>query len=148
MRAVIQRVDKASVIVGREEVSAIGRGILVLLGVHREDEERDARYIVEKIVNLRIFEDEEGKMNLSLLDIGGELLVVSQFTLLASAKRGRRPDFTQAAPPEMAKRLFDFTCSLFEQYAPTKKGIFGEKMLVNIANYGPVTIIIDSKERN
>lgn len=146
MRAVIQRVDKASVVIRDEEVSAIGKGILVLLGVQKDDSERDARYIVEKIVNLRIFEDGEGKMNLSLLDIQGEILAVSQFTLLASTRRGRRPDFTRAAPPEVARSLFSLCCSLFGQYAKTKTGIFGEKMLVNIANNGPVTIIVDSKE--
>lgn len=147
MRAVVQRVDKASVAVGGKEVAAIGKGLLVLLGVHKEDKEEDARYLVEKIVNLRIFEDGEGKMNLSLLDVGGEILLVSQFTLLASTKRGRRPDFTQAAPPKMAEKLFSFSCSLFERYAPTKTGIFGEKMLVSLVNNGPLTIVIDSKEK-
>ncbi len=147
MRAVVQRVDKASVMVEGKEISAIGKGILVLLGVHRDDDERDARYIVEKIVNLRIFEDEEGKMNLSLLDIGGEILVVSQFTLLASTKRGRRPDFIEAASPQVAENLFAFSCSLFEQYAPTKRGIFGKKMLINLINNGPVTIVIDSRDK-
>lgn len=147
MRTVVQRVDRASVSVRGTTVSEIGKGILLLLGVDKEDDEKDAQYIVEKVVNLRIFDDEEGKMNLSVLDIRGELLVVSQFTLLASTKRGRRPDFTQAAPPDMASRLFDYTCSLFEKYLPTKKGIFGERMLINIVNNGPVTIIIDSRCR-
>lgn len=148
MKAVLQRVDKASVRVEGKEVSAIGKGILVLIGVHKDDDERDAHYIVEKTVHLRIFEDEDGKMNLSLLDIGGELLAVSQFTLLASTRRGRRPDFTQSAPPDRARVLFDYVCSLFERYVPTKRGIFGAKMLIEIVNNGPVTIVIDSREKS
>ncbi|MBC7326624.1 D-tyrosyl-tRNA(Tyr) deacylase [bacterium] len=147
MRAVVQRVDNASVVVNGKEVAAIGKGVLVLLGIHKDDSEKDAQYIVEKIVNLRIFENEEGKMNLSLLDIGGEVLLVSQFTLLASTKRGRRPDFTQAAPHDLAKTLFSYSASLFERYAQTKTGIFGEKMLVSLTNNGPVTLIIDSREK-
>jgi len=148
MRAVIQRVDSASVFVEGELVSSIGKGLLVLLGVERGDNEKDAEYIVEKIANLRIFEDKSGKMNLSVRDIGGEVLLVSQFTLLASARRGRRPDFTMAAPPEEAERLFSLASSLFRSFIPTKTGIFGKKMLIHLINNGPVTIILDSREKS
>ena len=147
MRAVIQRVDSASVFVEGELVSSIGKGLLVLLGVEKGDSERDVDYVVDKIVNLRIFEDESGKMNLSVRDIGGEVLLVSQFTLLASTKRGRRPDFTMAAPPEEAERLFSLAVSSFQNHIPTKTGIFGKKMLINLLNNGPVTIILDSREK-
>ncbi|MBC7329138.1 D-tyrosyl-tRNA(Tyr) deacylase [bacterium] len=147
MRAVIQRVDSASVFVEGELVSSIGKGLLVLLGVEKGDSEKDAEYVVDKIVNLRIFEDESGKMNLSVRDIGGEVLLVSQFTLLASTRRGRRPDFTMAAPPEEAECLFALAVSLFQNYIPTKTGIFGRKMLINLVNNGPVTIILDSREK-
>ena len=146
MRAVIQRVDSASVLVEGELVSSIGKGLLVLLGVEKGDDEKDVQYIVEKIVNLRIFEDESGKMNLSVRDIGGEVLLVSQFTLLASTRRGRRPDFTFAAPPDIAERLFSLSFSLLGNFVPTKKGIFGKKMLIYLVNNGPVTIILDSRE--
>jgi D-tyrosyl-tRNA(Tyr) deacylase len=148
MRAVIQRVDSASVFVEGELVSSIGKGLLVLLGVERGDNEKDAEYIVEKIANLRIFEDKSGKMNLSVRDIGGEVLLVSQFTLLASTRRGRRPDFTMAAPPEEAERLFSLASSLFRSFIPTKTGIFGKKMLIHLINNGPVTIILDSREKS
>jgi D-tyrosyl-tRNA(Tyr) deacylase len=147
MRAVIQRVDSASVFVEGELVSSIGKGLLVLLGVEKGDSEKDVVYVVDKIVNLRIFEDESGKMNLSVRDIGGEVLLVSQFTLLASTKRGRRPDFTMAAPPEEAERLFSLAVSSFQNHIPTKTGIFGKKMLINLLNNGPVTIILDSREK-
>jgi D-tyrosyl-tRNA(Tyr) deacylase len=147
MRAVIQRVDSASVFVEGELVSSIGKGLLVLLGVEKGDSEKDVDYVVDKIVNLRIFEDESGKMNLSVRDIGGEVLLVSQFTLLASTKRGRRPDFTMAAPPEEAERLFSLAVSSFQNHIPTKTGIFGKKMLINLLNNGPVTIILDSREK-
>jgi D-tyrosyl-tRNA(Tyr) deacylase len=119
----------------------------VFLGVEKGDSEKDVDYVVDKIVNLRIFEDESGKMNLSVRDIGGEVLLVSQFTLLASTKRGRRPDFTMAAPPEEAERLFSLAVSSFHNHIPTKTGIFGKKMLINLLNNGPVTIILDSKEK-
>jgi D-tyrosyl-tRNA(Tyr) deacylase len=147
MRAVIQRVDSASVFVEGELVSSIGKGLLVLLGVEKGDSEKDVDYVVDKIVNLRIFEDESGKMNLSVRDIGGEVLLVSQFTLLASTKRGRRPDFTMAAPPEEAERLFSLAVCSFQNHIPTKTGIFGKKMLINLLNNGPVTIILDSREK-
>jgi D-tyrosyl-tRNA(Tyr) deacylase len=147
MRAVIQRVDSASVFVGGELVSSIGKGLLVLLGVEKGDSEKDVDYIVEKIVNLRIFEDESGKMNLSVREVGGEVLLVSQFTLLSSTRRGRRPDFTMAAPPEEAERLFALSFSLLKNFVQTKTGIFGKKMLINLVNNGPVTIILDSREK-
>jgi D-tyrosyl-tRNA(Tyr) deacylase len=147
MRAVIQRVDSARVFVDGELVSSIRKGLLVLLGVEKGDSKKDVDYIVEKIVNLRVFEDENGKMNLSVRDIGGEVLLVSQFTLLASTRRGRRPDFTMAASPEEAERLFSLSFSLFQNFIPTKTGIFGKKMLINLINNGPVTIILDSREK-
>jgi len=147
MRAVIQRVDSASVFVDGELVSSIRKGLLVLLGVEKGDSKKDVDYIVEKIVNLRVFEDENGKMNLSVRDIGGEVLLVSQFTLLASTRRGRRPDFTMAASPNEAERLFSLSFSLFQNFIPTKTGIFGKKMLINLLNNGPVTIILDSREK-
>jgi D-tyrosyl-tRNA(Tyr) deacylase len=147
MRAVIQRVDSASVFVDGELVSSIRKGLLVLLGVEKGDSKKDVDYIVEKIVNLRVFEDENGKMNLSVRDIGGEVLLVSQFTLLASTRRGRRPDFTMSASPNEAERLFALSFSLFQNFIPTKTGIFGKKMLINLLNNGPVTIILDSREK-
>ncbi len=146
VRAVIQRVDRASVSVEGKEIASIGKGLLVLLGVSKDDGEEDARYIAYKIKSLRIFEDENGRMNLSVGDVGGEVLLVSQFTLLASTKKGKRPDFTNAAPPERAEELFSLCFSLLREEVPTKTGVFGAKMIVNIVNNGPVTIILDSKQ--
>ncbi|MGB9877914.1 MAG: D-aminoacyl-tRNA deacylase [bacterium] len=146
MRAVIQRVDSASVYVRNNLVASIGKGLLVLLGVQKEDSEKDVKYIVDKVVNLRIFEDENGKMNFSVKDVGGEVLLVSQFTLLASTRRGRRPDFTSAAPPDVAEGIFQLAFSMLNELVPTKKGIFGEKMLIHLINNGPVTIIVDSRK--
>ncbi|MGC9004298.1 MAG: D-aminoacyl-tRNA deacylase [bacterium] len=146
MRAVIQRVDSASVYVRNNLVASIGKGLLVLLGVQKEDSEKDVKYIVDKVVNLRIFEDENGKMNFSVKDVGGEVLLVSQFTLLASTRRGRRPDFTSAAPPDVAEGIFQLAFSMLNELVPTKKGIFGEKMLIHLINNGPVTVILDSKK--
>lgn len=148
MRALIQRVSRASVTVHGEEVGRIGRGLVVLLGIAREDGEEDARYIVERVVNLRIFPDAEGRFEHSALDIGAELLVVSQFTLYAGTRRGRRPDFTQAAPPEEAEPLYQRTVQLFRDSGlRVETGLFREYMQVEIHNDGPVTILVDSSDR-
>ncbi|NMC12543.1 MAG: D-tyrosyl-tRNA(Tyr) deacylase [Chloroflexi bacterium] len=141
MRALLQRVSSGNVIVDGKIVAEIDRGVVILLGIAPHDGEEQARYLVEKIANLRIFEDENGKLNLSLLDIGGAAIVVSQFTLYADTRKGRRPSFTDAALPEIASPLVDrFTELLIEQGVPAQQGIFGAHMLVNIANDGPVTI--------
>ena len=145
MIAVLQRVKRASVEVDGKLVGECGYGLCVLLGVAREDTEEDARALVEKLTVLRIFRDENDKMNLSLKDIGGELLVVSNFTLLAAYRKGRRPDFFGAAAPADAERLYEYFCSLCEEEVPhVAKGIFGADMDLTIANQGPVTIVMDS----
>jgi D-tyrosyl-tRNA(Tyr) deacylase len=125
-------------------VAEIGRGVVILVGVGLEDSEEQAAYIAEKIANLRIFEDQDGKMNLSLLDVGGEAIVVSQFTLYADTRKGRRPSFVNAAPPETAEPLVErFAALLAVQGIPTQTGQFGAKMVVKIINDGPVTILIE-----
>lgn len=145
MRAVIQRVSRAKVTVDGEITGEIGRGILVLLGVSRLDTEKEAVYLLEKIVNLRIFEDAEGKMNLSLLDARGELLVVSQFTLYGDARKGRRPSYIEAAAPERANRLYEFfVAEARKQIAKVATGRFQAMMDVELVNDGPVTIMLDS----
>lgn len=146
MIAVVQRVLKSYVEVDGEVVSEIDKGINILLGVSKDDREEDIDKLVNKIVNLRIFEDEKGKMNLSVLDIKGEALVVSQFTLLANIKKGRRPSFENAALPEEAKRLYDLFVNKISLYLPTKTGVFGSDMKVFILNDGPVTFILNSKD--
>ncbi len=144
MKAVIQRVRSASVESGGTEVSRIGPGLLVLLGVGRGDTEREADYLAEKISGLRIFPDREGKMNLSLEETGGEVLAVSQFTLYGDCRRGRRPGFSSAAPPEDGERLYGYFCRRLEALGfPPGKGVFGEEMLVRLENDGPVTIILE-----
>jgi D-tyrosyl-tRNA(Tyr) deacylase len=147
MRMVIQRVTEASVTVDGNVVGQIDKGIVVLLGVAKEDTEKEAEYLAHKLVNLRIFEDEASKMNLSIQDIGGELLVVSQFTLLGDCRKGRRPGFSDAAPPAEADRLYRY----FVEYLRTtgfkvETGQFQAMMLVKIFNDGPVTFVIDSNE--
>jgi len=148
MRAVVQRVSQASVCVGGEEVGRIGRGLVVFVGVANGDTEKEAQYLAEKIVNLRIFADQAGKFNLSALDTGGELLLVSQFTLLADTRKGRRPSFEGAMPPVEAERLFDY---FVEQARATglkiATGKFQEYMQVEIHNDGPVTIVFDTREK-
>ncbi|MGQ9456276.1 MAG: D-aminoacyl-tRNA deacylase [Armatimonadota bacterium] len=147
MRAVVQRVRSASVYVDGQQISRIGRGIAVLLGVAKDDGARDVNYLAEKISNLRIFEDDAGKMNLSVLDIGGEALVVSQFTLLGDCRKGKRPGFDKAADHEMAERLYnDFIEMLRACGVPTQAGRFRAKMLFAIENDGPVTFVLDSKD--
>ena len=144
MRAVVQRVRKASVSVGGEVVGAIGPGLVVLLGVKTGDTEAEAKWLANKIANLRIFSDQEGKFNLSALDVGGEALVVSQFTLYGDARKGRRPSFTEAAPPEVAEPLVEkFVEFLRAKGLKVETGRFGAIMLVEIHNDGPVTIILE-----
>jgi D-tyrosyl-tRNA(Tyr) deacylase len=144
MRALIQRVQSGKVSVEGKAVAHIGRGLVILLGIGHGDGEEQARWMAEKIATLRIFEDEQGKTNLSALDIGGEALVVSQFTLYADARKGRRPSFTDAALPDVAAPLVDqFAVFLREQGIPTQTGVFGAHMLVEIHNDGPVTIWLE-----
>ena len=148
MRAVIQRVSRAKVTVEGEITGEIGRGMLVLLGVSRDDTEREAVYLLDKTLNLRIFEDAEDKMNLSLLDAGGELLVVSQFTLYGDATRGRRPSFIDAAPPIRANTLYEaYVAEARKQIKRVETGRFQAMMDVELVNDGPVTILLDSDKR-
>ncbi len=147
MKAVVQRVSKASVTIDNEQISSIASGIVVLLGVQTDDTKKDADFLVEKIINLRIFEDENGKMNISLKDVGGELLVVSQFTLLGDCRKGRRPSYIKAAPPETANALYEyFTDRATDLGVVTKTGKFQAMMDVSLINQGPVTILLDTKE--
>ncbi|MCY9323195.1 D-aminoacyl-tRNA deacylase [Bacillus haynesii] len=146
MRLVVQRVTDASVSVGGETVGQIGLGLMVLVGVTHEDSSEDAAYLAEKLVNLRIFEDEGEKMNLSLLDVGGSVLSVSQFTLYGDTKKGRRPNFTKAAKPDQAFQLYEEWNSMLRAKGVTvETGRFGEMMDVRLTNSGPVTFIMDSK---
>ena len=145
MKAVIQRVSQASVSVDGEEVSRIGAGLVVLLGVVKGDGDRDAAVLAKKIAGLRIFADEAGKMNLSVADVNCEMLAVSQFTLAANCKKGRRPSFDEAAPPDIANPLFDQFCDLCDAAGiPVKRGVFAAHMEVVLTNDGPVTIVLDS----
>ncbi len=147
MRALIQRVKESYVKVDGEVVGKIGKGLNVLLGVGKGDTEDDAKLLANKLLNLRIFEDESGKFNLSLLDVGGEVLVVSQFTLYASVRKGRRPSFEEAERPERAKDLYmHFVDLLRKEGVKVETGIFGAHMEVYILNDGPVTILLDSKD--
>lgn len=147
MKAVLQRVKQSSVSVGGETVGACGKGFMILLGVAEGDTETDAELLARKIVKLRVFEDENGKMNRSLQDIGGELLVISQFTLLANYRHGNRPDFLASAKPEQANRLYEYFKRLLREDIPhVEAGIFGADMQVSILNDGPVTIVMDSEE--
>jgi D-aminoacyl-tRNA deacylase len=145
MRAVIQRVHRAKVSADGRPSGEIGKGLLVLLGVGRADAEKDADFLLEKILRLRIFEDGEGKLNLSLEDIGGALMVVSQFTLYADCRRGRRPSFTEAAPPEQARALYEYFLSRARATGlPLAAGVFQATMEVESVNFGPVTILLDT----
>jgi D-tyrosyl-tRNA(Tyr) deacylase len=143
VKAVIQRVTAAKVTVGGETVGEIGAGLLLFLGVAPGDARANCDYLAEKILNLRIFEDAGGHFNHSLLDVQGELLVVSQFTLLADARRGRRPSFAGAAPPELAAELYEYFIEKARASAKVATGRFGARMLVEIANDGPVTLILE-----
>ena len=148
MRALVQRVAKAYVTVADETAGAIGVGLAVLLGVAKDDDEADASYLVEKISNLRIFADGENRFNLSALDVRADILVVSQFTLYADTRKGRRPDFNQAAGPEEARRLYEHTAQLFRNAGlAVAIGRFQEHMQVTLQNDGPVPIMLDSADR-
>jgi len=145
MRAVVQRVNRAQVAIGGEVVGEIGRGLLVLLGVAHADNEADADYLAEKIVGLRIFEDESGKMNLDAATAGGGVLVVSQFTLYGDVRRGKRPSFDAAAPPEHARQVYEYFVERIRAAGlPCQTGRFQETMQVELVNDGPVTILLDS----
>src|SRR5690554_1040215 len=146
MRAVIQRVKKASVSVDGKIVGQIDAGLVVLLGITHSDTEKDAKYLAEKISNLRIFEDENNKLNLSVLDIGGHILSISQFTLYGDCRKGRRPSFTEAAEPKIAQNLYEqFNMYLEQLGVKVEKGIFQSYMQVELINDGPVTMLLDSK---
>ena len=148
MRAVVQRVSQASVQVGGQVVGRIGTGYVVLLGVGRNDTEEDVRYMARKIAEMRVFSDDQGKFNLSLADVGGSILLVSQFTLYADTRRGRRPSFTDAAPPEVAEALVAQCARLWRDMGiHVETGRFGEHMEVSLLNDGPVTILLDTAER-
>lgn len=147
MRAVIQRVKQSRVLVNGEVTGAIQQGFTVLLGVCQEDDVQDAQYLARKIANLRVFEDLDGKMNVSLKEVEGKVLAVSQFTLLGDTRKGNRPSFVEAAHPDKAKTLYDaFTSFLVEEGITVEEGIFQAEMMVEISNDGPVTILMDSKK--
>jgi len=147
MRAVVQRVKEAKVVVEGKTVGEIGQGLLVFLGVEHSDEIQDAEYLVSKIISLRIFKDSEQKFNLSLVDVKGEMLVVSQFTLLGDCRKGRRPSFSDAAQPEKAQELYEyFISSVTKNKIPVASGEFQAMMDVSLVNDGPVTMLLDSKK--
>jgi D-tyrosyl-tRNA(Tyr) deacylase len=146
MRVVLQRIRRAAVVVEGKTVAEIGKGCLILVGVRNGDTEKDAEYLAEKCYGLRVFEDEQGKMNLALSEVGGSILAVSQFTLYGDCTRGRRPSFTDAAPPEEGERLYEYFVSrLREMGAQVQTGQFGARMQVELVNDGPVTFILDSE---
>ena len=145
MRAVIQRVSRASVSVDQEHIGAIGHGLVVFLGIHREDQETDLQWLVDKIVHLRIFADAEGKMNRSLLDSGGAMLIVSQFTIYGDCRKGRRPGYSSAARPEQAESLYESFIKAVQKYGiQAATGRFQATMAVELVNDGPVTLLLDS----
>ena len=143
MKLVIQRVERASVSVDGKTVGAIGKGYLVLLGVGAEDTEAECERLAQKMINLRIFADENGKTNLSLKDVGGELLVISQFTLYADCRKGNRPNFLNAKEPNEAERLYECFCGLCSKEIHVEKGVFGAEMKVELLNDGPFTVILE-----
>ncbi|MBM7541734.1 D-aminoacyl-tRNA deacylase [Amphibacillus cookii] len=148
MRAVIQRVTEAKVRVAEQVIGQIGQGLVVLLGITHDDSKEDADYLVKKISHLRIFEDDQEKMNLSLLDVKGQLLSISQFTLYSDTRKGRRPNFMEAAKPDQAEPLYDYFNQQMQQLSVTvKTGKFGAMMDIDLINNGPVTIMIDSRDR-
>ena len=146
MRIVLQRVKHASVSVGGEEISSVGPGLLLFVGVAKEDTEAEADWLAEKVAGLRVIADDEGKMNLGVRETGGEILAVSQFTLLADTRKGKRPSFVRAAPPEEAEPLFDYFCERLRETGidPVKTGSFGAMMDVELVNDGPVTIVLET----
>ncbi len=146
MKAVIQRVERASVSVGQRECASIGQGCLVLLGVAGDDDETDMKKLAKKMIDLRIFQDGNGKTNLSIEDIGGELLIVSQFTLMADCRKGRRPSFIKAGDPEKACRMYEAFCKECRKRVPVFQGEFGADMKVELVNDGPFTIVLDSRD--
>lgn len=147
MRAVVQKISEGKVVVDEKITGAIDKGLLVYLGITNDDTIEDVKYMAEKIVNLRIFEDENNKLNLSLIDTGGEILAVSQFTLYGDCRKGRRPSFTEAAPPEMANELYEiFIDKCRELGVNVETGVFQTHMMVHSINDGPVTMLIDSKK--
>lgn len=147
MKAVIQRVTRAEVRVQGQEISAIGRGLLVLLGAEKGDTEKEADFLADKIIHLRIFEDGQGKMNLSLKDVGGQILAVSQFTLLGDCRKGRRPSFTQAEAPDRARDLYEyFMAQTAAAGIPTHPGKFQSLMEISLVNHGPVTLVLDTRD--
>ncbi|MCS7191367.1 MAG: D-aminoacyl-tRNA deacylase [Armatimonadetes bacterium] len=148
MRAVVQRVSEAWVEIEGQEVARIGKGLLVLLGVGQVDSEEDAKYLANKVANLRVFEDEEGKLNKSVLEIGGSVLVVSNFTLYGDCRKGRRPSFTDAAPPEIANQLYLRFCDFLKaEGVPVQMGVFQAHMHVGLINDGPITLLLDSQKQ-
>lgn len=145
MRVIVQRSKEAQVMVGGQVTGRIDHGLMILVGVRHEDSEKDARYLAEKVAHLRIFDDEHGKMNLSLLDVGGAVLSVSQFTLYGDCRKGRRPNFMEAARPEQALRIYEsFNDALRGFGIKVETGRFGEMMDVQFTNWGPVTLIVES----
>lgn len=148
MRVIIQRVTSASVVVDSQTVGAINKGFLVLLGVEQDDTPADGRYLADKTSGMRVFPDSQGKMNLDIVEAGGEVLVVSQFTLLGDCRKGRRPAFTAAAHPDSARSLYEHFCDLIRQRnIPVQQGIFAADMKVHLVNDGPVTLMLDSRKR-
>ncbi len=149
MKIILQRVSKANVIIDNKVNGAIDRGLLLLLGIESDDTDEDLDWMIRKVINMRIFSDKVGKMNLSLLDVNGGLLVISQFTLFASIKKGNRPSYIKAAKPEVAIPFYYLFCSIVREISQVKveTGIFGADMNVNLTNNGPVTIILDTKNK-
>jgi D-tyrosyl-tRNA(Tyr) deacylase len=148
MRSVIQRVSSAGVVVANQRICEIGKGVLVLLGVRKGDGAADLEWMAEKVLNLRIFDDVQGVMNLSIQDVAGEILVVSQFTLLADSRRGRRPSYIDAASPDEAKPLYEAFCERLKSSGrPVQRGVFQAMMEVSLVNDGPVTILLDSEKK-
>lgn len=147
MKIIIQRVSRASVSIAGEKVGAIEQGLLLLVGIGPDDETEDMAYAVCKITNMRLFSDADGKMNLSLTDVGGSILSISQFTLYADTKKGNRPAFTGAARPEMASAYYDRFNDQLAEHVPVERGVFGADMQVSLINDGPVTIVLDTKNR-
>lgn len=147
MKIIIQRVSQASVSIAGESVGAIEQGLLLLVGIGPDDEAEDVTYAVRKITNMRLFSDADGKMNLSLTDVGGSILSISQFTLYADTKKGNRPAFTGAAKPEMASAYYDRFNDQLAEHVPVERGVFGADMQVSLINDGPVTIVLDTKNR-